>query len=100
MARRQSSTKTRNSAGKSKSPAVGNAEPSASRVEESARTKSTERPRSSRTIEKELIVRSESIDHEAIALRAWEIWQQEGAGTGNELKHWFQAEQELAGRKN
>lgn len=35
---------------------------------------------------------------ETISRRAYELWEQEGRPEGNDMRHWFQAEQELAGR--
>jgi hypothetical protein len=35
-------------------------------------------------------------NHEQIATRAYEIWQQRGASHGGHEADWFQAEQELA----
>ncbi len=36
--------------------------------------------------------------YEAIATRAYEIWRESGSTHGNDLAHWFQAEQELRAR--
>lgn len=35
------------------------------------------------------------VGHEAIAERAWSIWQEQGCPAGRELEHWLQAEEEL-----
>ncbi len=36
--------------------------------------------------------------HEAIATRAYEIWQESGGAHGNDQAHWLQAERELSAR--
>jgi hypothetical protein len=33
-----------------------------------------------------------------IALRAWQIWKEEGCPVGKEVEHWLQAERELEER--
>jgi hypothetical protein len=38
-----------------------------------------------------------TIDNNAIAHRAWEIWQREGCPEGRALEHWLRAERELSG---
>jgi hypothetical protein len=35
------------------------------------------------------------VERDAIAFRAWEIWQREGCPEGRALEHWVQAEQEI-----
>lgn len=36
---------------------------------------------------------------DAISRRAYEIWEREGRPEGNDMRHWLQAEQELAGMR-
>lgn len=40
--------------------------------------------------------REKAPDNDAIAKRAWEIWQREGCPEGREMDHWLQAERELS----
>lgn len=35
---------------------------------------------------------------EAVRRRAYELWQQEGQPEGQEMDHWFRAEQEIVGQ--
>lgn len=37
-----------------------------------------------------------NVNPEAVAQRAYEIWQREGCPEGRAMEHWFQAEAELA----
>jgi hypothetical protein len=37
---------------------------------------------------------------DSISRRAYELWEQEGRPEGNDMRHWLQAEQELAGGKS
>lgn len=37
----------------------------------------------------------ESPRREAVQLRAWEIWREEGCPEGRQLEHWLRAEKEL-----
>jgi len=41
---------------------------------------------------------SNSTFAESISRRAYELWEQEGRPEGNDMRHWLQAEQEIAGR--
>jgi Protein of unknown function (DUF2934) len=42
--------------------------------------------------------RSETMDHGAIATRAYELWQARGCPIGSSQEDWFRAEQELKDR--
>ncbi|MDB6092677.1 MAG: hypothetical protein JWM32_239 [Verrucomicrobia bacterium] len=40
---------------------------------------------------------SDRLDRDAIAARAYELWQQSGSEHGRHEDHWYQAERELSG---
>jgi len=61
-------------------------------------TRTAPRPQAERRVEVAPTPPAREPSQDAVARRAFELWEQQGRQPGRELEHWLQAEAELRGR--